>query len=394
MEVFKCTSCIHDLNFNKWVKGCWLFMGFKNKKMTDSKVVIIGGGIGGAAAAVALKAKGIRADVYEQAPVLKEVGAGIGVRPPTVNFFKKWGMYEDIEKVSARSDHMEIIAGDNQVLVKEAWPVLTEDKSDAYARLIHRADLLDTLIAHIPEDQLHLNHRLTEVIDHGVYAEVKFANGKTIEADLVIAADGIRSPIRDQTLNQHEPVYSGYLAHRALISTKSALGMASQDNVLRIYVDGDNSVYFMPLEGRDQVSVDVTVPGKFARRPEVTKEELLESITGFGPTIQKVVESIDMKEVVTRPLCDLEHVKTWSTKCLTLIGDAAHAMLHNQGQGANMAIQDSGELAEAIAESITIEEALQKYEEKRKPVTRLYQDLSRLFPTDKAKTAFPEKAHF
>lgn len=59
-----------------------------------------------------------------------------------------------------------------------------------------------------------------------------------------------------------------------------------------------------------------------------------------------------------------------------------------------MVIQDSGELAEAIAESVTIEEALQKYEEKRKPITRLYQDLSRLFPTDKAETAFPEKAHF
>ena len=369
-------------------------MDFKNKKMTDNKVVIIGGGIGGAAAAVALKAKGIRADVYEQAPVLKEVGAGIGLRPPTINFFKKWGMYQDIQKVSARSNHMEIIAGDDQVLVKETWPVLTEDKSDAHARLIHRADLLDTLIAHIPEDQLHLNHRLTEVIDHGVYAEVKFANGKTIEADLVIAADGIHSPIRDQVLNQHEPVYSGYLAYRALISTSAALGMASQDNVLRIYVDGDNSVYFMPLEGRDQVSVDVTVPGKFARRPEVTKKELMESISGFGPTIQKVVGNIDMKEIVTRPLCDLEHVKAWSTKCVTLIGDAAHAMLHNQGQGANMAIQDSGELAEALAESITIEEALQKYEEKRKPITRLYQDLSRLFPTDKAETAFPEKAHF
>lgn len=148
MVVCKCTSRIHNL-INKRVKGSWLLMRFKNKKMTDSKVVIIGGGIGGAAA-VALQAKGIRADVYEQAPVLKEVGAGSGVRPPTVNFFKKWGIYEDIEKVSARSEHMEIIAGDDQVLVKEAWPVLTEDKSDAYARLIHRADLLDTLIAHIP----------------------------------------------------------------------------------------------------------------------------------------------------------------------------------------------------------------------------------------------------
>lgn len=363
-------------------------------KTSELRIAIIGGGIGGSSAAVALKARGIRADVYEQAPVLKEVGAGIGVRPPTVNCFKKWGMYEDIEKVTSRSDYMEIIAGDDQVFIKEAWPVLTNDKSEAYSRLIHRADLLDTLIAHIPEDQLHLNHCLTEVIDHGDYAELKFADGKTIEADLVIAGDGIRSPIRTQLFGQNEPVYSGYLAHRALISTEAALGMASQDNILRIYVDGDSSVYLMPLEGRDQVSVDVTVPGKFAWRPEITKEELMESIKGFGPTIQKIVDHIDMKDIVSRPLCDLEPMTKWSTKCVTLIGDAAHAMLHNQGQGANMAIQDGEVLAEAIVEAETVAEALQKYEEKRKPITKLYQDLSRLFPTDKAETAFPEKAHF
>ena len=364
------------------------------KTKSEMRIAIIGGGIGGASAAVALKSKGIRADVYEQAPVLKEVGAGIGMRPPTVNCFKKWGIYEDIEKVTTRSDFMEIIAGDDQVFIKEAWPVLTDDKSEAYARLIHRADLLDTLIAHIPEDQLHLNYCLTEVIDHGDYAEAKFANGETIEADILIAADGIRSPIRTQIFGQNDPVYSGYLAHRALIPFEDALGMASDQNILRIYVDGDNSTYLLPLEGRKQVSVDITVPGKFAWRPEVKKEEIMESITGFGPTIQKIIENIKHKDIVTRPLCDLEPMTQWSTKCITLLGDAAHAMLHNQGQGANMAIQDGEALAEAIATSATVTEALHQYEEKRKPITKLYQDLSRLFPTDKAETAFPEKAHF
>ncbi|MFS0780172.1 FAD-dependent oxidoreductase [Bacillus sp. 1P06AnD] len=364
------------------------------KSKSELRVAIIGGGIAGSSAAIALKSKGIRADVYEQAPAFGEVGAGIGLRPPTVNCFKKWGVYEDIEKVTARSDFMEIIAGDDQVFIKEAWPVLTDDQSEAYARLIHRADLLDTLVAHVPADQLHLNHRLTEIIDHGAYAEVKFTNGKTIEADLVIAADGIRSPIRTQVLGQNEPVYSGYLAHRALISNEAALGMSSEENVLRIYVDGDNSVYLLPLEGRRQVSVDITVPGAFAWRPTVTKDEIMESVKGFGPTIQKIIENIKLEDIVTRPLCDLEPMDKWSTKCVTLIGDSAHAMLHNQGQGANMAIQDGEVLAQAIVEKETVADALQKYEEQRKPITKLYQDLSRLFPTDKAETAFPEKAHF
>ncbi|QCR32118.1 NAD(P)/FAD-dependent oxidoreductase [Lysinibacillus sp. SGAir0095] len=362
------------------------------------RIAVIGGGIAGTAVANALKVRGIRADVYEQASEFAEVGAGIGLRPPSVNCFKKWDLYEALEKVTSRSDLMEIIQGDDQVLIRETWPVLTEDKTDAYARLIHRADVLDTLIAGVPEDQLHLNHRLTEIIDHGMYSEVKFANGNKIEADIVIAADGIRSPIRGQVLGQHEPVYSGYLAHRVLIPFEAALGMASEENILRIYVDGDNSFYLLPLENRNQVSVDITVPGEFAWRPELTKEEIMESIKGFGPTLQKIVENIKLEDIVSRPLCDLEPISKWSTKTITLIGDAAHAMLHNQGQGANMAIQDAEVLAEAISEAaagtITVAQSLQKYEEQRKPITKLYQELSRLFPTDQAETAFPEKAHF
>ena len=353
------------------------------------RIAIIGGGIGGTSVANALNAKGIRADVYEQTAQFSEVGAGVGMRPPSVNCFKKWGLYEDLEKVTTRSDLMEIIQGDDQVLIKETWPVLTEDKEDAYARLIHRADLLDTLISHIPDDQLHLNHRLTEIIDHDHYSELKFANGKTVEADIVVAADGIRSPIREKVFgHQHDPIYSGYHAHRVLISFEDALGMASEENILRIYVDGDNSFYLLPLQNRRQVSVDITVPGEFAWRPELTKQEIMESIKGFGPTLQKIIENIKLEDIVTRPLCDLEPISTWSTNTVTLIGDAAHAMLHNQGQGANMAIQDADVLADAIAEAvagtITPAQALQNYEEQRKPITQLYQKLSRLFPTDQS----------
>jgi salicylate hydroxylase len=369
------------------------------KSKSELRIAIIGGGIGGSSAAVALKAKGIRADVYEQASVFAEVGAGIGVRPPSVRAINKWGLKEDLEKVSVESRYMEIIAGDDQVLIRETFPVLTDDKSEAYTRLIHRADLLDTLVAHIPADQLHLNHRVTEVIDHGDYAEVKFENGKTIEADIVVAADGIHSPIRRQVLgNQQTPIYSGYLAHRALIPYEDALGMHSEENELRIYVDGDNSFYLLPIEHRRQVSVDITVPGEFALRPELTKEQIMDSMKGFGPTLQKIVENIKLEDIVSRPLSDLEPMDKWSTNTVTLIGDAAHAMLHNQGQGANMAIQDADVLAEAIAEAVagtvTSAEALKKYEEQRKPVTKLYQNLSRLFPTDQAKTAFPEKEYF
>ncbi|RHW39384.1 FAD-dependent monooxygenase [Lysinibacillus yapensis] len=361
------------------------------------RVAIIGSGIAGASAAVALKAKGIRADVYEQAPVLGEVGAGIGIRQPSIRAIKKWGIFEEFDKVTCESPRMQIIAGEDNVIIEENWPILT-DPTERFPRLIHRADLLDSLTAQIPADQLHLDHRLVDVEEKDETVEVTFANGKKIEVDVLIAADGIRSPVRDKVLGKKEPVFSGYVAHRALVPFDDALGMACEDNTLRIYVDGDNSYYLLPLlNGRRQVSVDITIPGENELRPVYTKEQLLEGIKGFGPTLQKIIENIDMNKIVSRPLSDLEPFDVWSTKTITVIGDAAHAMLHNQGQGANMAIQDADVLADVLGEvaegKSTVAEALKSYEEQRKPITKLYQNLSRLFPTEQAKTAFPEKEH-
>ena len=365
----------------------------------ELRIAIIGGGIAGASLANALNAKGIKYDVYEQAPEFSEVGAGIGLRAPSVQAMKKWGLFDDVERVTEESSRMQIVAGDDQIFIEETWPVLVDgDSVSINTRLIHRADLIDLLTAHIPQEQIHLNHRLVEIKETDSHIEVTFDNGKTIEADIVIAADGIRSPIREALVGNHEPVYSGYLAHRALIDFDEAEGMAMEDNTLRIYVDGDSSWYMLPLlKNRRQASVDITIPGEFAWRPELTKDQLMDGVKGFGPTLQKVLAKVDMKDIVSRPLCDLVPFEKWSTDRVTLIGDAAHAMLHNQGQGANMAIQDADVLAnvleEVVADKKTIKEGLYDYQEARKPITKLYQDLSRLFPTQQAKTAFPEKEH-
>lgn len=365
----------------------------------ELRIAIIGGGIAGASLANALNAKGIKYDLYEQASEFGEVGAGIGLRAPSVVAIKKWGIFDKVEAVTHEGERMQILAGDDQILIEETWPVLVDSEQNSVnTRLIHRADLIDFLTDGIPQESIHLNHRMVGIKEFDTHVEVSFDNGTVIEADVVVAADGIRSPIREQLIGNHEPVYSGYLAHRILIDFDAAEGMAMEDNTIRIYVDGDSSWYMLPLlKNRRQVSVDITIPGEFAWRPELTKEQLMEGVKGFGPTLQKVLEKVDMKDIISRPLCDLEPFEKWSTDRVTLLGDAAHAMLHNQGQGANMAIQDADVFAdiieEVVAGNFTVKEALYNYQEARKPVTKLYQNLSRLFPTQQAETAFPEKAH-
>ncbi|WP_428911996.1 FAD-dependent monooxygenase [Niallia sp. Krafla_26] len=370
-------------------------MLLKDKKMTELRVAIIGGGLGGAATAVALQKEGIRSEIYEQAPALAEVGAGIGIRPPTIQLFKDWGIYEQIEEKSCQSDYMEILAGNGEVKIKEHWPILTDNPDENWARLIHRADLLDTFLAPLPADSIHLNHRCKSIIPHENYAEVHFENGHSIEADLVIAADGIRSLIRSELIRADKPVYSGFHAYRAVVSEEDTFGMASDDNILRIYAEGHVQVYLLPLQRRKQVSFDVTAPSvDDSWRPEVTKQDILNHLKNFDPKIQKIVENLNIGNFTCRPLYDIEPLERWSSSCVALVGDAAHAMLHNVGQGANQAIQDGGALAVALRESKTVAEALQKYETRRKPIATKYQELSRVFPSQEAETAFPEKEHF
>lgn len=359
---------------------------------SNLRIAILGAGIGGASAAVALRHAGFNVDVYEQAAAIKEVGAGIGLRPPSIQYFEKWGLKEEIERVTHKSVQIEILSEQAEVLLKEQWPALTEDPNEKWARLIHRADCLDTLINAIPSEYIHLDHKCKNIARHGNYAEIEFENGVKVEADLVIGADGIRSLTRNLFFSQAEPVFHSYHAYRALVNEDETYGLATGDT-LRIVANEKVNLYLLPLQYRKQVSVDITVPHHDRTgRPNVPKEDMLNQLKNFHPNFQKIAEDINHWDV--RALYDIDPVQQWSNECITLLGDAAHSMLHNQGQGANMAIQDAGVLAECLLEADSVAEALQNYETQRKPVCHLFQNLSRQFHNDKEDTFFPEKEFF
>ncbi|WP_085993359.1 FAD-dependent oxidoreductase [Oceanobacillus senegalensis] len=364
-------------------------MRFKDKQKSELRVAIIGAGIGGAAAAVALHRKGIKADLYEQATAIKEVGAGIGMRPPTLDFFKKWGIYDEIVQKSSVSNYMDVATAHGEVLVKEAWPVLTDNPEETWARLIHRADLIDILLNHVPPQNVHLEHRCKSITEHDDYAEVYFENGKKVEADLVIAADGIRSTIRRQFFSDAEPIYSGMHAYRTILKEKDAYFVVN--DIFRVFVaESGAHIYLMPLHHRNQVSYDITVRSDDASwHPEVSREDILQHLKEFDPKFREM--AMIAEDFTCRAVFDIDPINCWTSNCIGLLGDAAHAMLHHRGQGANMAIQDAGVLAESIEETDTIQDALKIYESRRKPMTRHYQELSRQSPNVKAETAFPEK---
>jgi salicylate hydroxylase len=359
----------------------------KASEIQNLKIAIVGAGYGGAAAAKALSLLGADVTVYEQASQIREVGAGIGLRPATMERFRQWGTFDAIAKVSSPSDYFEILTATDQPIMKDSWPV-SGDETQTY--LIHRGDFIEALLSVLPEGMVRLGHKLESIEDRGTTSVLTFANGVTAEADLVIGADGIKSVVRQQLFSDKGPVFSGEHAYRAVISLDDAEGMINDDN-LRMYIGRGTKVYLLPLRHRNQISFDITALNPDSTwAPEVTVEDMVATVQGFDERIVNMTRGLALDTVSIRAVYDIDPVDNWHTDSVALLGDAAHSMLHHQGQGANSAIEDAGAIADALAQADSVKEALALYQATRKPVTDELQRISRQgWSEDEVNDVFP-----
>lgn len=359
----------------------------KASEIKNLRIAIVGAGYGGAAAAKALSLLGADVKVYEQANQMGEVGAGIGLRPATMARFRQWGIFDAIAKVSSPSDYFEILTATGEPIMKDTWPESGEEKQ---TYLIHRRDFIEALTGVLPEGMVHLGHKLEKIEDKGGHSVLTFANGKTVEADLVVGADGIRSTVRQQLFSDQGPVFSGEHAYRAVISLDDSQGMVSDDN-LRMYIGRGTKVYLLPLRHRNQLSFDITALNPdSAWAPDISKDDLLATVEGFDERIVEIARGLDLNTVTIRSVWDIDPIDTWHSESVVLMGDAAHSMLHHQGQGANSAIEDAGALADALAEAGSVKEALALFQATRKPVTDELQRISRQgWTEDEVNDVFP-----
>ena len=359
----------------------------KASEIQNLKIAIVGAGYGGAAAAKALSLLGADVTVYEQASQIREVGAGIGLRPATMERFRQWGSFDAIARVSSPSDYFEILTATDQPIMKDSWPV-SGDETQTY--LIHRGDFIEALLSVLPEGMVRLGHKLESIEDRGATSVLTFANDVTAEADLVIGADGIKSVVRRQLFSDKGPVFSGEHAYRAVISLDDTEGMINDDN-LRMYIGRGTKVYLLPLRHRNQVSFDITALNPDSTwAPEITIEDMVATVQGFDERIVNMTRGLDLTTVSIRAVYDIDPVENWHTDSVALLGDAAHSMLHHQGQGANSAIEDAGAIADALAQAGSVKEALALYQAVRKPVTDELQRISRQgWSEDEVNDVFP-----
>ncbi|MCC2031238.1 FAD-dependent oxidoreductase [Microbacterium allomyrinae] len=346
--------------------------------LTGRTVAVIGAGFAGASTAKALSLLGADVTVYEQAQQAGEVGAGIGLRPSSLAAFREWGSLEAIQGVTSPSHGLRIFTPTSEPIHAEEWP--EKDVFGLTTHFIHRRDFIDALLSVLPEGMVAFGHRLVSVVDNGDSATVSFQNGTEITADLVVAADGITSRVRGALFSEKPPVFAHEHAYRAVFDLDLIPGVFDDDNDFHIYFDvpTNRHLYLVPLKHRGQVSFDITVPSDDDTwSPKITRERLIESLAGFDDRFENVTRTIDLDTVNCRSAHDIDSINLWHTDSIVLVGDAAHAMLHHQGQGANSAILGAKGLADALRDADSIAAGLSAYQAARKPITDEYQRISR-----------------
>ncbi|WP_375411305.1 FAD-dependent monooxygenase [uncultured Bradyrhizobium sp.] len=325
-------------------------------------VVVVGGGIGGLFAANALIARGLRVSVFEQAPSLGEVGAGVFLTPNSVRQLQRVGFGPAVESRGARvGPHSRYFRHDGTPIA----PVQVTDSSGWNATFgMHRADLVEMLAAALPPQAVHTGHRCIGFEQAGEVARVRFANGATAEADVVIAADGIHSELRQHVAPPSRSVFHGSVAYRGVIEHQRIahwpaaswlmwLGKGKHFLTFPLRAGGlINYVGFVPAD--EEMKESWSAPGD----PDVLRREF----AGWDPRIETLLSRIEA--TFRWALYDREPLQGWSRGRLTLLGDAAHPMLPHLGQGANQSIEDGMALATILgrADRNTAVAALLAYE--------------------------------
>ena len=348
-------------------------MNHETRPTKRLRAAIVGGGIGGLAAACSLSRRGIDVMVFEQAETLGEIGAGLTIFPNSLRQLERMGLGEALAAVGARiGDGSQICRADGTVV----GSMVTTDSSGwngVYG--MHRADLLNTLAASLSPGTIRTGHRCIGFEQSAVVARLKFANGETAEADIVIAADGIHSVLQKYVVEPKPPEYSGVRAYRGLIPREQLPGWLEEAH--QVWMGDGKHFMVYPVRSGRLLNYVGFVPTKNATTESWSavgdRDELAASFDGWDPCVVKLLEAVET--CFWWGLYDRMPLPSWTNGRLALLGDAAHAMLPHLGQGANQAIEDGVALAVLLEgrDPADVPDIVQQYEKLRRARTDLIQ---------------------
>ena len=324
------------------------------------RALIIGGGIGGLAAAIALRRAGVDAVVFEQAERPRTSGAGLTLWTNATRALAALGFAENLRSIGTPLERGELRGASGQLL--SAVPLGELGRRLGGAILgVARTEFLDMLHSTVGGVRFGARLRGFEEDDSGVTA--RFDDGGSERGDFLVGADGIRSRTRELLLGD-PPRYSGYVgwqgvaafAHRDLPAGVSVWCFGGGAQFGLIPVDGER-VYFFGT---------ANVPEDGIQRLESPRRELSSRFRGWASPVRDLVESVDDDSIVRTPIYDRPPATAWGRGRVTLLGDAAHAVTPTFGQGACLAIESALALALWIRRTTAVDEALRGYERERR----------------------------
>ena len=344
------------------------------------QVAVIGGGIGGLSAALALRQVGFAVDVYEQAPALTEVGGGINMGPNAIRILQRLGLGPglDREGVRPRSTHQRRWQ-DGRTLQRAPLNPRCEELYGAPHMTLHRADLLNVIAAALPPQHIHLGHRLIGVEEQGDRVEARFANGDRVTADMLIGADGIHSTARAALFGDEAPQFAGCVAYRGLVPVERIADLDLELGSQSWVGPGGHLVHYFVSRARLLNFVGWTEHDSWNREDwtdRATIGRALAAFAGWHEQVRRIIAAADTCFIWA--LFDRDPLPRWSVGRVTLLGDACHPMYPFMGQGAAQAIEDGVALAAHLMAGVgDVPAALRRYEQSRLPRVSRIQALSR-----------------
>jgi FAD-dependent urate hydroxylase len=343
-------------------------------KSRGYRVIIIGCGVAGLSAAIALRKAGHEPLVFERAPSLQPLGAGLILWSNAFAALRAIGLESEMLKIGAPLATLEVLTPSGSVLARTDARTISR-KAGSPTLAVHRADLLEMLQRQVTDEFLHFDRTFTgfEIHDNNVIAH--FEDGGQVDGDMLVGADGIWSTVRQQVHGSEAPRYAGYTAWRSVIR-RERIGGKQTSTSTETWGSGTRFGW-VPMSN-DRVYWFAVKAARAGQEPGADghKAELTRLFGDWHSPIPETIEASEESKILRHDIYDRPPISDWGRGPVTLAGDAAHPTTPNTGQGAAMALEDAVVLAHHLSERSSIETALREYEAQRYQRTTMVTNLS------------------
>jgi 6-hydroxynicotinate 3-monooxygenase len=343
----------------------------------ETRIAVVGAGLGGATAGALLQREGFDARLYEQARAFERIGAGIHVSANVMKVLRHLDAEQRLSRIGLHPDVFTSRKWDtSEILFELPLGATGEQQYGASYITVHRNDLHAAILEKLRPGTIEFGKRLVDVKVQAAAARLTFADGSTAEADVVIGADGVNSRLREAVVGPSRPRFIGAVAHRAIYPAKLLDGMRVR-NCTKWWGPNSHILIYYIEQSRNEIYLVTSAKGEWRSQASweyCSRAEVARAFEGFHPEVRAVIERAP--ELTKWPILDVEPIDKWSEGPLVLLGDAGHAMTPYMASGAAMAIEDAAVLARCLVQSNEPATAFALYEATRMSRVRKVQRIS------------------